>query len=383
MEVCVVATRNEDRGSRNEGYTAISVARIGIVGFPNVGKTTLFNALTGLEAPTAAHPFSTTEPNVGVAKVPDAELDEAARVEQSVKLVHAALELLDLPAMAKPGHGGGFGAQFLGRLRDMETMAVVLRAFEDDAVPSDESGTEPLAQAQELLLELALADFDVFERRREKIVKEATADTAKKSAADALTRATDLLEQGTPLRAEQWERDQLSAFRDLAPLTLKPAIWVVNVEEDAGEVKSLVDELEALVPKGDTVVVVSAKLEEEGALLSPEDRLELFEGLGLGEGALAKVVRAAYAAMDLISFYTLGPKEAHAWTVRKGAKAPEAAGKIHSDLERGFIRAEVAPISVVIADGGWDDCKKAGHIRVEGKDYTVAEGDVIVVRFSV
>ena len=364
-------------------YTQRSVARIGIVGYPNVGKTTLFNALTGLEAPTAAHPFSTIDPNVGVARVPDPELDEAARVEKSVKLVHATLELLDLPAMAKPGHGGGFGAQFFGRLRDMETLAVVLRAFEDDSVPSDESGTDPLAQAQELLLELALADHEVFDRRREKLVKEATGDAAKRSAADAVTRAAALLEQGAQLRSERWERDQLSAFRDLAPLTLKPAVWVINVGEDAEQDGDLVGELEALVPEGDTVVVVSAQLEQEGALLSPEDRRELFEGLGLGEGALAKVVRAAYGAMDLISFYTLGPKEAHAWTVRKGAKAPEAAGKIHSDLERGFIRAEIAPISVVIADGGWDESKKAGHVRVEGKDYTVAESDVIVVRFSV
>ena len=359
------------------------MARIGIVGYPNVGKTTLFNALTGLEAPTAAHPFSTTDPNMGVAKVPDPDLDEAARVENSVKLVHATLELLDLPAMAKPGHGGGFGAQFFGRLRDMETLAVVLRAFEDDSVPSDESGTDPLVQAQELLLELALADHEIFDRRREKLVKEATGDAAKRGAADAVTRATVLLEQGAQLRSERWERDQLSAFRDLAPLTLKPAVWVINVGEDAEQAFDLVAELEALVPEGDTVVVVSAQLEQEGALLSPEDRRELFEGLGLGEGALAKVVRAAYGAMDLISFYTLGPKEAHAWTVRKGAKAPEAAGKIHSDLERGFIRAEIAPISVVIADGGWDECKKAGHLRVEGKDYTVAESDVIVVRFSV
>ncbi len=359
------------------------MARIGIVGFPNVGKTTLFNALTGLGASTAAHPFSTTEPNMGVAKVPDAELDEAARIEGSAKLVHAALELLDLPAMAKPGHTGGFGAQFFGRLRDMEALAIVLRSFDDDSIPADESGIDPLAQAQELLLELALADFDVFERRREKIVKEATGDPAKKSAAEAITRACGLLEQGGHLRADHWEKDQLSAFRDLAPLTLKPAVWVVNVGEDAEEALGLAAELESVVPEGDTVVVVSAKLEEEGALLSPEDRRELFEGLGLGEGALAKVVGAAYSAMNLISFYTLGPKEAHAWTVRKGAKAPEAAGKIHSDLERGFIRAEVAQLAVVIADGGWDETKKLGHIRVEGKDYTVLESDVIVVRFSV
>ena len=359
------------------------MARIGIVGYPNVGKTTLFNALTGLDVPTAPHPFSTVDPNVGVARVPDADLDEAARVERSVKLVHATLELLDLPAVAKPGHGGGFGAQLFGRLRDMETLAVVLRSFEDDSVPSEESGLDPVAQAQELLLELALADYEVFERRRAKLAKEATADPAKRSAAEAVARATEVLEQGTQLRAGRWERDQLNAFRDLAPLTLKPAVWVVNVGEDDVRADGVVGELEALVPEGDTVVVVSARLEEEGAQLSPEDRRELFEGLGLGEGALAKVVRAAYAAMDLISFYTLGPKEAHAWTVRKGAKAPEAAGKIHSDLERGFIRAEVAPIAIVISDGGWDASKRAGHVRVEGKDYTVAESDVIVVRFSV
>jgi GTP-binding protein YchF len=359
------------------------VARIGIVGYPNVGKTTLFNALTGLEAPTAAHPFSTTEPNLGVAKVPDVDLDEAARLEKSAKVVHASLELLDLPAMGKPGHGSSFGAQFFGKLRDMETLAVVLRSFDNTSVPADESGTDPLAQAQELLLELALADHEVFERRREKLVKEATSDAAKRSAADAVTRATALLERGIPLRSERWERDQLSAFRDLAPLTLKPAVWVINFDEGTEQSGDLVAGLEALVPEGDTVVVVSAQLEREGALLSPEDRRELFEGLGLGEGALAKVVRAAYGAMDLISFYTLGPKEAHAWTVRKGARAPEAAGKIHSDLERGFIRAEVAPMAVVIADGGWDESKKAGHVRVEGKDYRVAEGDVIVVRFSV
>ena len=359
------------------------MARIGIIGFPNVGKTTIFNALTGLEALTAAHPFSTTEPNVGVAKVPDSDLDEAARIEGSDKLVHASLELLDLPAMAKPGHTGGFGAQFFGRLRDMEALAIVLRSFDDESIPSEESGIDPLAQAQELLLELTLADFDVFERRREKIVKEATGDATKRGAADAITRAAALLEQGVHLRSEHWEKDQLGAFRDLAPLTLKPAVWVVNAGEDAGDTTGMARALEGLVPAGDTVVVMSAKLEEEGALLTPEDRRELFEGLGMGEGALTKVVSAAYSAMNLISFYTLGPKEAHAWTVRKGAKALEAAGKVHSDFERGFIRAEVAQMSVVLADGGWDGAKKAGHLRVEGKDYTVAEGDVIVVRFSV
>jgi GTP-binding protein YchF len=359
------------------------VARIGIVGFPNVGKTTLFNALTGLAAPTASHPFSTTEPNLGVAQVPDDDLDEVGRLEGSAKTVHATLELLDLPAMTKPGHGGGLGSQFLGRLREMEALAIVLRSFSDESIPADESGLDPAAQAQELLLELALADFEVFDRRRPKIAKEATADGSKKAAAEAIDRAANVLEEGTHLRVEEWEQNQLEAFRDLAPLTLKPAVWVVNVDEDAGDPQDVVAQLEALVPDGDTVVAISARLEEEGTQLSPDDRRELFEGLGLGEGALAKVVHAAYAAMHLISFYTLGPKEAHAWTVRAGAKAPEAAGKVHSDLERGFIRAEVAPMPVVLAAGGWDAAKKQGHVRLEGKDYTVGEGDVILVRFSV
>jgi hypothetical protein len=358
------------------------VAKIGILGYPNVGKTTLFNALTGLSAPTAAHPFSTLEPNVGVASVPDSKLDRAAAIERSVKIVHAQLELLDVPAMVKPGHGGGLAGQFLARLRDVEALAIVLRGFEDVAVPDDESGVDAVAQAQELLLELALADFDVFERRRAKLAKEATADSSKRGAADAIAAGTAVLEAGEALRQHAWEREALTAFRDLAPLSLKPAVWVVNAGEDA-DVGALAGEVAEVVPPGDTVVAVSAVLEEEAAQLDPADRAELFEGLGLGEGALNRMVRASYTALGLQSFYTLGPKEAHAWTVRVGSTAPEAAGKIHTDLERGFIRAEIVGIDDAIEAGGWDAAKAAGLIRVEGKSYTMVEGDVINVRFSV
>jgi GTP-binding protein YchF len=357
------------------------VARVGIIGLANAGKTTLFNALTGLRAPTAPHPFSTTEPNIGVAKVPDDRLTRAAELESSDKTTYATLDLLDLPAMGGEA-GGGMAGQFIGRLREMEAVAVVLRAFHDDGVPDSESGTDPVTQAETLLLELTLADAEVFSRRAEKAAKEAMSDASLKPLVAAIERAAAVLEAGTPLRSEQWSEQELAAFRDLAPLTLRPAVWVVNVDEGPGSA-DLVEAVRAVVPANEPVVALSAKIEAEAAELDPADRIELLEALDLGEGALATVVRATYDALGLVSFFTVGPKESRAWTVRAGAKAPEAAGKIHSDLERGFIRAEVVPIEGVLEQGGWDAAKAAGIIRLEGKDYPVAEGDVIVVRFSV
>ena len=371
---------------REDGTTARlpsgAVARVGIFGLPNVGKTTLFNALTGLAAPTAAHPYSTTEPNIGVAKVLDDRLDRAADVEHSAKIVRATLDLLDLPAMAGPA-GGGFGGQFLGRLREMEALVGVLRAFTDEGVTDTDSGTDPAAQAENLLLELILADAEVFARRAERAVKEAGADPAKKAFASSVQRGADLLAGGAPMRVGSWAPEDLAAFRDMAPLTLKPTVWAVNVGEDEAGRAGLLTAVEAVVPPGDVVVALSAAIEEEAVRLDPGDRAELLEGLGLGEGALATMVRAVYSAVGLISFFTLGPKEAHEWTVRRGATAPEAAGKIHTDLERGFIRVDVCPIESVIEAGGWGPAKAGGKVRLEGKDYVVAEGDVIEVRFSV
>ncbi len=362
------------------------MARIGLFGFPNSGKTTVFNALTGLEALAAPHPFSTHEPNVGVARVPDERLEEVARLEGSQKVTHATLDLLDLPAMAKEGEG--LGASFLGRLREMDALAAVVRSFEDDGVPTDTGGTDPVAQTEELLVELTIADHEVFDRRKERIAKEASADPSLRPAAGAIARAAAVLEDGTPLRQHEWSDAELSAFSDLAPLTLVPGIWVVNVAEDEGDAEGLVEAIEEVVPEGDTVVALSARIEEEASRLDLDDRVELIAGLGLGEGALTAMVHAAYEALGLLSFYTIGPKESRAWTVARGATAPEAAGKIHSDLERGFIRAEVASLDDVIANGGWDATKAAAKqapalMRLEGKDYVVQDDDVLLVRFSV
>ena len=201
--------------------------------------------------------------------------------------------------------------------------------------------------------------------------------------AQVIDEAVEVLAAGESLRTRKWSDEALAAFRDTSPLTLKPAVWVVNLDEGSPDPADMVDGLRRLVPEGDPIVAVSARLEEEGAKLEPSERAELFEGLGLGEGALALMVRAAYQGLGLLSFYTVGPKESRAWTVRAGAAAPEAAGKIHSDLERGFIRAEVSTIDEVIQAGGWDQAKRQGTVRVEGRSYVIKPGDVLVIRFSV
>ncbi len=225
------------------------MARLGIVGFTNSGKTTLFNALTGLEAATATHPYNTTEPNMGVARIPDPKLEAAALVEKSVKVVPATLELLDLPALSPPGReGGGLGGRFLGQLREMDALVVVLRAFSNPSVTSEDTGIDPMTQAEELLLELALADHEVLARRADRLNREANSDPSKRGAANVINEAVEVLAGGASLRTREWSEEALAAFRDSSPLTLKPAVWVVNLDEGTEDTSEVVERLQRLVP---------------------------------------------------------------------------------------------------------------------------------------
>ena len=354
------------------------MTRIAILGFSNSGKTTLFNALTGLEAPTATHPFTTADPNVGVLKVADPLLDRIAVLEGSRKVTRATLDLHDLPAV-RPG-----SVRRLGPGREPEAILMVLRGHEAGWVPAGSHGTDAVEQAEELLVELAVSDFEVFHRRRDRIAKEASADPELRPAAEAIARAADLLAEGTPLRQFPWSEAQLGAFRGLSPLSLLPCVWVINTGEDDPDQESHAGRLREVVPSTDPVLAVSALLEEEVVRFDPAEREEIYEGLGLGQGARAAVAGAVTGALDLLTFYTMNSRESRAWMVSRGSTARQAAGKIHSDLERGFIRAEVAPIEEVVRHGGWARTRSTGGvIRVEGKDYLVQDGDVMLVRFSV
>lgn len=354
------------------------MVRVGLHGFPNSGKTTLFNALTGLDAPAAPHPYTTAAPNPGVLVVPDPLLEQAAALEGSRKTAPAAVEMHDHPAV-RPGSGRGPGWG-----KEMDAMVMVLRGHRSDLAPPalDGDPADFVSQAEDLLMEAALADFEVFDRRRGRIAKEASADPALRPAAEAVARAAGLLGEGTPLRTRPWSEPELRAFRDMAPLTLLPCIWVINTAEDETD-PAAADRLRETVPPGDPVLAAPALLEEELSRLDPAEREEMREGLGLGEGAAAALVGAVYRALGLISFYTLSSRESRAWPVAGGITARKAAGRVHSDMERGFIRAEAAPVGEVIRHGGWAAAKAAGSVRVEGKDYTVRDRDVLLIRFSV
>jgi len=360
--------------------------RLGIVGLPNAGKSSLFNALTGGSAVVAAHPFSTTETNMGVAQVPDDRLARLSAMSQSRKTVPTGVEFVDIAGLAKGASSGeGMGNRFLGGIREVDALCLVLRAFEDDEVVG---GTDPLADLQTLELELVLADAASVENQIDKRRKAAKSDKSLAGEVAALEKANQLLgSEGIPLyRAATLTADERQLLRPFFLLTNKPMLAVVNLGEDQLD-PATVDQLtkpvfDELGSEG-AVLAVSVQLEAEAARLADDERAELLEGLGLGEGALPRVARAAYHLLGRRTFFTTGDKESRAWTFRSGAKAPECAGVIHSDLQRGFIRAEVIHWDDLLDIGSWTKAKELGKLRVEGKDYEVVDGDVLEIRFNV
>ena len=354
--------------------------RLGIVGLPNAGKSSLFNALTGGSAVVAPHPFSTTETNVGVAHVPDHRLTALAEMSKSRKVVAATVEFVDIAGLvAGAASGEGLGNRFLAGIREVDALCLVLRSFVDPNVPG---GTDPVEDLAVLELELVLADADTVEHQLDRRRRAAKSGDRQASAeAAALDAALSVLHAGTPIWRSTLSPGQRAELRPFFLLTNKSVLAVVNLGEDQLE---RADDIVAKVSiEGAQVLGVCVQLEAEAAQLPDAERSELLEGLGLGEGALPRVAQAAYAILGRRTFLTTGDKESRAWTFRAGAKAPECAGVIHSDLQRGFIRAEVIRWDELLALGSWQAAKEAGKLRVEGKDYEVVDGDVLEIRFNV
>ena len=360
--------------------------KIGIVGLPNVGKSTLFNSITKAGAECANYPFCTIEPNVGVVPVPDERLDNLAKMYNPQKVTHAIVEFVDIAGLVKgASKGEGLGNKFLSHIRETDAICQVVRCFEDSNIIHVDGSVNPVRDIETINLELIFADMETVDKRIDRATKLLKADKKYQFELDTWKKIKEALENGKSARSLEYSEEELEVIKDAFLLTMKPILYIANVsEEQLGEDDEMVKEVREYAKKDNAEVVkLCVKIEEDLSSLEPEDKQEMLEALGLEESGLDKVIKKSYDLLGLMSFLTAGEPEVRAWTIKKGTKAPQAAGKIHSDIERGFIRAEIVSYDDLMREGSMLAAKEKGLVRSEGKEYVMQDGDIVLFKFNV
>ncbi len=362
--------------------------KIGIVGLPNVGKSTMFNSITKAGAECANYPFCTIEPNVGVVPVPDERLDELTKLYQPQKTTHAVIEFVDIAGLVKgASKGEGLGNKFLSHIRETDSICEVVRCFDDSNVVHVDGSVDPIRDIETINLELIFADMETVNKRLDKARKNLKADKKYQQEIDLLEKIKENLEKGISARAIDFKEEDQELVKEMFLLTTKPILYIANISEEQlenAENDAMVQKVKEYATKEKAEVIpLCVKIEEELSGLEEEDKEEMLEALGLQESGLDKVIKKSYDLLGLMSFLTAGEPEVRAWTIKKGTKAPQAAGKIHSDIERGFIKAEVVSYSDLMKEGSMVNAKEKGLVRSEGKEYIMQDGDIVLFKFNV